>query len=163
MNNDDFSLHALTKEIIHSSKSADPTEIAAQLVAQIPPAHLDHAVQQMARAYVRTVISTVRQKAIAPPDGYASRKIQAARERWRRLLDVPEFVPSLNGWIRLHEATREQVLEMAAHRMHQADMNSAAAKRYESIAKSMKTLKAQTVGDLPEDLLAETFGAKAAA
>ena len=65
----DFSLHGLASEIVRTSKSAEPTDLAEQLVAQIPPEHLDAALRMMARAYVRTVITTARSHAQVGPSG----------------------------------------------------------------------------------------------
>lgn len=156
----EFNLHRLATEIIRGGTSADPAELAAELVNCIDPVHFDAAVHQMAREYVRSVIGSERRTATAAGPSTGSRKVAAARDQWLRLIEVPEFVPSLNGWVRLREATESQVREMAQHRMDQANKNVAAARRYEKIARQMRALQAKTVADLPSDALRSAFDAK---
>lgn len=161
----EFSLHALATQIVRTHESVDPTELAHELIGLIDSEHFDSAVRTMAREYVRTVIGSERRAATAataatPRTATGSRRVAAARDQWQRLIDVPEYVPSLASWVRLREATQSQVREMAAHRTHQASKNVAAAKRYEKIARSMRSLGAATVGDLPADALRSVFETK---
>jgi hypothetical protein len=159
----DYNLHGLASSIVRDSQSADPHDLGIELINSIDPAHFDEAVQAMAREYIRSIIGSLRAQANKPSTAQGSRKVEAARNQWRRLIEIPEFVPSLNAWVKLHEATYDQVMEMAAYRMAQAHRNAAAAKRFEKIAKSMKALNAAVVGDLPDDLLEDSFSAKVAA
>lgn len=163
MTDDPFNLHALATEVIRTSESVEPGELAAQLIDAIPDGDRDEAMLVMARGYVRSVFHGMRSSAQgASHKSRGSAKVGAAREAWQRLIDVPEYVPSLDGWIRLREATRDQVIEMAQHRTAMAQKNRAAAKRYERIAQRMGQLKAATVGDLPADVLETEFTGSAA-
>lgn len=154
-----FNLHAAARSVIDEGASVDPHVLAKDLVARVPADETTRVFERMAAVYLRGVMGNVRvteRSAVArelthsQPAG-GSKKMAAARDAWQRLLDSPEYVTSA-GWLRLREATCEQVLEMSELRAIKASENIAASHRYAALAAAMKTHDAATVADLPKDV-----------
>lgn len=149
-----LNLHALAAAVVRESATPDPDQMVAAFVAQIDPADYRDALIALARDLIRGAIHKQRE---ALNGGSAarggSRKVEAAREAWRRLLGAPEFLPSLGQWVFLRDATHDQVLEMAGLRMQKSRELAAAAKQYRRIAETMASAGAATVGELPDTTL----------
>lgn len=152
-----LNLHALAATIVRESPHSDPGILAKDLVRQIEPSDYAAALEQMARAYVRRVIADERHRSNGGAPGSGSAKVTAAREAWRRLLNCREYVPSSDSWLFLRDASRDQVLEMAAHRSRKAHENAAAAKRYQVLAEEMREANVLHVSDLADDVLARAL------
>lgn len=148
-----LNLWALAAEVVSDSMSPDPGIIAEELVSRIGQEHYREALVYMARDLVTSVIHDRRREMNGgPPNANGSRKVAAARDAWKRLLDTPEFVPSV-GWIFLRDATHTQVLEMAGARKKKSIELADAAKRYSALAKEMQVRSVMRVADLPDDVL----------
>lgn len=158
-----MNLHQLALETVRESASPDPGVMAEDLVNRIPAGEYRDALLMMARAYVCDVIRSQRTALNGGGRSSGSRKVEAARAAWKRLLDVPEYVPSIGAWIALRDATREQVLEMAALRQAKAAENLAVAERYEAIAKAMRREGVKTAADLGERFLETLLAPQGAA
>lgn len=147
-----LNLHALAASVVAESPSPDPDAMVAAFVAQLDPADYREAITLLARDLIRGVIRHQREGLNGGVARRGSRKVDAAREAWKRLLDSPEYLPS-TGWIFLRDATHDQVLEMASVRAQKSRELAAAAKQYRRIAETMAEAKAKRVGDLPDDTL----------
>lgn len=147
-----LNLHALAAKIIHGSPSPDPDTMVVAFVEAIAPDDYREAIAVLARDLIRLVIRHQRETLNGGAARTGSRKVQNAREAWKRLLDAPEFLPSA-GWIFLRDATRDQVLEMAGTRMQKSRELVAVAKQYKAIAAAMSECDAATVADLADDTL----------
>jgi hypothetical protein len=158
------SLRHLVSEVVETSPDADPGQIAAQVVDRLPRADYKHALLELARPYVREVIRTSRSQHSKRMGARGSSKVAAIREAaWKARLDSPEYVPSADVWIHLRDATREQVLEMAAYRIKLGTESIIAGKRYEALAEDMRKASVMRVGDMAEDMLREALTRDAAA
>lgn len=146
-----LNLHAIALQVVRESGSPDPDDMVAAFVAAIDTDDYAAAIQVLARDLLRSVIRHQRE-ALSVSGGRGSRKVEAAREAWKRLLDAPEYLPSV-GWIFLRDATHDQVLEMASVRVEKARELTAAAKQYRRVAEAMAAGKAKHVSDLPDDTL----------
>lgn len=149
-----FNINALAREVLHESVSPDPGIMAEDLVARIPAAAYRDALVSLARSLMREMVRAQRSQTNGGAPATGSRKVAAARDAWKRLLDTPEFVPSV-GWLFLRDATWRQVLEMSRMRDEKASELRAAAGRYARLAGAMKNSGAAKVADLPDDTLAE--------
>ena len=151
-----LNLHALAMTVVRESASPDPDTMVANLVAQIDPTDYAEAITYLARDLIRATIRHQREALNGGPSAGpagGSRKVQNAREAWKRLLNAPEFLPSSGQWIFLRDASHDQVMEMAGLRMQKSRELAAAAKQYRKIAEQMAAVGASTVGDLPDDTL----------
>lgn len=148
-----LNLSAIARSVVRESSSPDPDAMVALFVAQIDPSEYAEAIRVLARDYIRQAIRVQREALNGgAPNSTGSRKVAAAREAWKRLLDSPEYIPSA-GWIFLRDASREQVLEMAGVRAEKSKELAAAAKQYRRIAEVMVEHGAAQVADLPDDTL----------
>lgn len=153
-----FNLRQLVQKVRDETGSVDPGEIAGKVLAQTPEEHLREAYETTLRDYVRHVIVAPRQGSAGGASG-RSTKVAATREWWRGMLDQPVHVAT--GWKSLAECTRDDLLFACAERRKVAEQNIAWAGRFEKLAQSMGKLKAATVADLPNDLLAHGLGSTA--
>lgn len=148
-----LNLHALASEVVRESGSPEPEVMAADLVARLDPADYREALTILARDLIRDSIRRQREALNGGASHYqGSRKVANAREAWKRLLDSPEYVPSV-GWLFLRDASHDQVLEMAGLRMEKSRELVAAATQYKRIAEEMEKSGATVVSDLPDDTL----------
>lgn len=153
----DLNLHHLAQTVLQDSVSPDPGVMADELVARIPAAHHREALGILAKDYMRNRILNQRHRVNGGAPDVGSRKVEAARDAWKRLLDTPEFLPGV-GWLFLRDATTDQVLAMAGMRRSKAQELESAADRYAAVAREMKRAKVTRVGDLPEDSLQRLLG-----
>lgn len=152
-------LRALASEIVDSSHSPDPGVMAEELISRLKPRDFREMALAVARDYIRGAVLDRRRGAVTP---MPSRKVEAAREAWKRMLDQPEFVPSV-GWVYLRDATAEQVREMADMRTSKATELTTAAARYSALADQMAKHSVMRVADLPDDVLSPLLGETSAA
>lgn len=157
-----LNLHAIAASVVQESGSPDPDTMVAAFVAQIDPADYPEALATLAKDLIRHVIRHNREALNGGAVQRGSRKMEAARDAWKRLLDSPEFLPSF-GWIFLRDATREQVMEMAGVRMEKSRELASAAENYRRIAKAMAAAEVDRVGDLPDDTLEQVLAPAAQA
>lgn len=156
----EINLHALAADVLEDTVSPDPGVMAQEFVMRIPADQYREALLLLARAYMREVLRARRQSQNGgSPNATGSRKVAAAREAWKRLLDTPEFVPS-SGWVFLRDANVQHVREMAGMRRSKSAELRAAAARYDRLADRMEAAKAQRVGDLPDDTLSQLLDAE---
>jgi voltage-gated potassium channel Kch len=158
-----MNLHALTVQVIRENGTVEPKLLAKILVDRIPVKDRPDAMRQMARHYVALLLREERAFRAPSAASGGSRKIRDAAVAWQRVLNSPEYVPSAGTWIHLRDATREQVLEMAASRTAKAEANLVVAAKYERLAEAMETQGAAVVADLEESLLADLLGTSEAA
>jgi len=147
-----INMHSLAAAVVRESGSSDPDAMVDDLVSRIDPADYRDAIRYLGRDLIRRVIHGQRASLNGPRRATGSRKVDAAREAWKRLLDTPEYLPS-TGWIFLRDASREQVLEMAGVRRQKSQELSVAAKRYSAIASEMQKAKVLRAGDLDDSVL----------
>lgn len=145
-------LRALAQEVLHESLSPDPAEMVADFVSRIPSQQYRAALEALAVDYLRRVIHDQRSARNGGVPNGGSRKLAAARDAFKRMLDTPEFVPG-TGWLFLRDATADQVLAMAGMRRAKAQELQGAAERYAALADELRKTGIARVGDLPEQSL----------
>ena len=158
-----MNLHELTLRVIRENGAVEPKLLAKILLDRIPVKDRPDAMLHMARYYIARTLREERPFNAASAASGGSRKIRDASEAWQRVLNSPEYVPSAAAWIHLRDATREQVLEMAASRTAKAEANLVVASRYKRLADEMESQDVTLVGDLDESLLADLLGPSEAA
>lgn len=162
MSGSDLNLHHLAQTVLQDSVSPDPGVMADELVARIPATHYREALEVLAKDYMRNRILNQRHRVNGGAPNVGSRKVGAARDAWKRLLDTPEFLPGV-GWLFLRDATVDQVLAMAGVRRAKATELEVVAERYAALAKEMKRTRTGRVGDLSEESLRQLLGEEQAA
>lgn len=145
-------LHQLALEIVNELGTDDPEAVAKELLRRVEAEDYSEAFEVMATVFIRILLRDLRMREMGT---VGSNKVAAAREAWQQFLDSPEYSPSLNDWITLRKATREQVMEMAQFRERKAIRDLVAAKRYHYLAAEMERTGARRVGDLPADTIRE--------
>jgi hypothetical protein len=156
----EFSLRGLASEVALSHASADYHDWVDEFLASIPDEFREHAVRQMATAYLRVSMHNVRHDVTRAPDGTptpsgSSRWTNAARA-YKVILAQPLNLAS--GPVRLGDANREQVLEAAEQRHEMAAANAREAIKFRKLADVMRRRKAKSAGELPEDVILAIFG-----
>jgi hypothetical protein len=159
-----FNLRHLAQEVMRTSKSADYADIAAEVLAQIPPRELRAALAQSLPTFVRTVSVSQRQPgAVRPPSPApkmpGSWKVQAIREGWQRRLS--EIYSTESGNKRLGDFTRDDLLHQSAICEQQAKQKHSKAKGWRNLADLMDAERVEVVRDLPAEILMTTLGAVA--
>jgi len=164
----DFDLRATVRDVLNTSPSADPVDIARDVLARIDPADTREALRQALVSIVRNEISLARmrqtardaQTSTAHPGGGPSRPVRThadhSREAWRRHLD--DRMPGVDGWKRLREFTAADLDAAAAFREGLAAANATEAERLRALQKALADADVTTVGDLDDDVLSELLG-----
>lgn len=147
-------LYQLAQETLQETGARDPEVVAKEFARRINADDFTEAFERMSAVFIRTLMADMhrRQNGV---DVQGSRKVAAARRAWQEILDAPDYVPSLNSWIVVRSATRDQLLEMAEYRAQKGAREMVAAKRYRYLAAEMERTDARLAGDLPLEVVRE--------
>jgi hypothetical protein len=153
--------------VLDTSPSADPVDIARDVLARIAVEDTREALRQSLVSIVRNEISLSRMRQAttdtqevhahpAQPGRPVRTHADHSREAWRRHLD--DRMPGADGWKRLREFTATDLEAAAAFREGLAAANAAEADRLRALQKALDDSDVTTVGDLDDDTLAELLG-----
>lgn len=158
----DFILRHLVRDVLKSTDEADPGEVAALVMAQIPRGKQREALEQSMRLFVRQVISETRtgnRPANVTPI-HRSAKVSAIRDGWqRRLRDRVHIGDS--AWKMLADCTYDDLSAAAAERQEHADRNMVWAREYRAMASAVLDAEVETFGDLPAEVQMQILGGAA--
>jgi len=180
-----YDLRADVKAVLESTSLTDPGEVADKVAESIPAKSLRSALRVTLRAYVRQVMAESR--TLSAPNfrpapvhptpvssgghtrsGAQSRtaaagrspKVRAIRDGWQRQLDARVHVGD-SEWKFLGDCTHDNLNALAAEREANADKNRAWARHYRGLAALLTEHGAETVRDLPAEVLMPALGAVA--
>ena len=161
----DFDLRALIREVAAASTVADPSVLVAEVSARIAPGDRGAALDQCLRSVVVVMLSQMRMSlrstggqnggdthARPAAGGSPSHKGARIREHWRRALRETIYV-SVAEWKFLAECTVTDLDFAAGVRENNAAWNMVQAERLRRLGKLLAEHGADTVGDLPDDVL----------
>jgi len=156
----DFDLRALIREVADASAVADPGVLVAEVSARIGARDRAAALDQCLRSVVIQTLSQMRMSSHSPggPHGRPaagrspSHKGARIREHWRRALRETIYV-SVGEWKFLAECTETDLDFAAGVRENNAAWNMVQAERLRRLGKLLAEHGADTVGDLPDDVL----------
>lgn len=156
--------HKIAQEVVETSDETDPTKLATEFISRMEQEYrtaMSEFLDYAARGYIREVIRAGRSRNMIPSEGgYRNPANPITRQTglaWKKILSQREYVPSIGEWVRLAEATIEQVREMASYRYQIADRNRHRAELYEKLAKTMDDRGAGRVEDLSPAVLTVVF------
>lgn len=148
------SVHALIAAVTEETDADDPSEIADLVLERIPDSELRDAFRPVLRSYVVSRLASFRSKVRAvaqePPasarwDGASSVYLQFLRNR----------VAVSGQWRKMGECTAEDADWLASERMNLAKATATEARRFQMLAKAVRTKNVKTIGDLDEPTLLE--------
>jgi hypothetical protein len=144
----------------------DPARVAEKLLSTLSDEEA-HAVAAAALPdYVRRVLATPYMHATGRPaptfetaggQRTASPKVAGIIDRLDAELNKSVYVASHDEWKRFGMCCLDDVLTLVANRRRKADEVIAEANRYEHVAEAMREHNADTVADLPRDVLAKVL------
>jgi hypothetical protein len=158
-----MNLRKLVAETLESSAALTPSELAAEVAAQIPARKMREILAEALTPYVHQVIQQHRSLAVdhsqrdthqGAVGGSPSSKVAAIRD-WSRVQLQQRYHVGNRKWKFLGDFTFEDCMFAAQERREQAARNAAKAELFEALAERMKTAGAGTVSDLPVDELPE--------
>ncbi len=149
-----FDLRATVREVLDSTRIADPGLLADEVVRQIPKSAVADVLRITLREYVRVVIGQERMKAPAAPTPQQQQTKATRINHWSRVLNRRECVAE-GVWKLFADLTRDDLLALAEGRRQQAQQLAAKADHYDRMAKLVEQHHVERVGDLPEDVLRE--------
>ena len=161
----DFDLRALIREVADASAVADPGVLVAEVSARIGSRDRAAALDQCLRSVVIQTLSQMRMSSNSPgghpardthataaAGGSPSSKVAGIREYWRGVLR--ERISVGDGeWKFLAECTETDLDFAAGLREDHAARTLAQAERLRRLGKLLVEHGADTVGDLPDDVL----------
>jgi len=161
----DFDLRALIREVADASTVADPGVLVAEVSARIAPEDRGAALDQCLRSVVVVMLSQMRMFSHSPDGqrsddthgrpaagGSPSHKGARIREHWRKALR--DRMPVGDGeWKFLAECTGVDLDYAAGLREDHAARTLAHAEQLRRLGKLLVEHDADTVGDLPDDVL----------
>lgn len=158
----DFDLTAVAIDLLDSDDGiTSPRELASALLRAVPADRLRDALQQALPAYASTLIVGARRFSQDPPTTKPPAKANQSwkvRLAWERRVKR-DRIPGADGeWKTLAEATERDLLAAAHALTEQAQKLIGKAERYEKLARVLAEHGADTVADLPDGVLAATFG-----
>lgn len=153
-------VRAVVRNVLDTSDSADPDELAAMISKLIPDEHLRDAFQQILPQIVRHEISLSRmrhsqpnaQSISAQPCRPTKNRTALIREDWQRQL-AQRYPGVHHNWKFLRDFTAEDCDFSAAVREKEATQLISAAQRLRRLGQALREHKAEVVGDLPEEVL----------
>lgn len=144
-----MNLRAAVQQAMQSSSSTDPSSIARELLSQIEDEELRDALAQALPAFVMSQVTRSRAGVPAQNPG-RSQKVAAIRAHWERFL--AERVQVDGVWMTMAECTADDVTALAGYRRQVAEKNLAHARRFDQLAKTMRSEGAVTVAALDPSL-----------
>jgi len=161
----DFDLRALIREVADASTVADPGVLVAEVSARIGARDRGAALEQCLRSVVIQTLSQMRMSSHSPgghsrrdaqapgaAGGSPSSKVAEIREYWRGVLRETIRV-GVGEWKFLGECTETDLDFAAGVREDHAARTLAQAERLRRLGKLLAEHSADTVGDLPDDVL----------
>lgn len=161
----DFDLRVLIREVADASAVADPGVLVAEVSARIGSRDRAAALDQCLRSVVIQTLSQMRMSSNSPgghrvrgthpapaAGGSPSSKVAGIREYWRGVLRETIKV-GVGEWKFLAECTETDLDFAAGVREDNAARNMAQAERLRRLGKLLAEHGADTVGDLPDDVL----------
>jgi hypothetical protein len=158
-----MNLRKLVAETLESSAALTPSDLAAEVAAQIPARKVREVLAEALTPYVHQVIQhnrslpadhTQRESQSQVVGGNPSSKVAAIRD-WSRAQLRQRYHVGRGEWKFLGDFTFEDCMFAAQERREMAARNAAKAELFEALAERMKTAGAGTVSDLPVDELPE--------
>ncbi|SDU42372.1 hypothetical protein [Jiangella alkaliphila] len=131
MSTDEFDLGTVFHEVWAAAADPDPGVVAAALLARIPKRHYADALAQALRGYTRVQIGAQRRPGHGGP---VSRKVSGIREQYAMGFPLSGGWETPDGWKRLRDCTRDDLLFAASRRRSMAAANVAVAERLEQLA-----------------------------
>jgi hypothetical protein len=155
---DDFSLRALVRSVLDTTRTPDLGEISATVMDQIAPEDYGKALAQTMRQFVRQIVSEQRMSlqisTPSLPTAPRSRResphvaeIRAWRSQLRQIVHVG------SGSKFLGDCTRDDLIFAAEERRELAARNNAKARQLEIFVALLNEHGAKTVGELPDTVL----------
>lgn len=158
-----FSLAALIREVSAASISADPGVIAQEVEHRIPVEHIEDALRETLRSYVKEVGRTTaltfpaeggKPAPCGKPNGQ-SWKRNGIREGWRAHLRARVHVgPDPSDWKLLGQCGYDDLMFAVEERRTIAARTAARADHMEELARLLRLHGVAQVSDLPDDALA---------
>lgn len=147
----EFSLRDIVTEVCQTRHEADPALLVEHVLAAIDPADYEAALEQALHGFVTTFVVTARHTPRAEAVTPTGRKVGMSKLAGiAAFLASREFSPARGEWIHLADATADDLVSMAEKRQAMAAQYTEKANWYASMAESLKTHKAPTVGKLPK-------------
>lgn len=159
-----FDLRALVVQTINDLDDPDPGVIAEKVLSSIPRQHLEYALRQTLRGYVRNVMTSPTTRLgpaapSAPPEDRQKRRVVSSRsakrqnikEAFEQRLRDPIHVGD-SCWKYLQDCTHADLVFAAEERRQKASQNLHWAAKFDERAKAVKDHGVATFGDLPRDV-----------
>lgn len=157
-----FSLNALIREVVAEDSSGDMRTMAKEVRRRIRPEEVEAALDQCLPVYVYDVARSNGGDHGKPKgDRPVSAKVAARRAWWRARLE--EKVAIAPGKFKSYGDCGFEDLEYAATlRFRAAEANQAAGRSMKVLSGLVREHKVERVRDLPEEVLGDYFGGRAA-
>jgi hypothetical protein len=158
-----FDIHGLIRDTIKSSSSADPHDIAVDVVEAIPGNRLREVLGMLMPDYVRQELGKERRAVLRKKRRKPSKSKRYGRVKQTvdtdefKLWDTSFYIPSTNEWRFFKELTRDNVAEIAEGYHHAAESNAAWADSFEQLGAAMKRQRATVANDLPTETVRSIF------
>jgi hypothetical protein len=163
----EFQLRDLIRDVIGKSALADPDDLAAAVLAEIPEELTREALAQALRPIVRQVaahhrlhtriVSEQTLEQLTPPSA-GSAKVRAIRDWWKRaLLDSYHVSDGAIRYKLLRDCTADDLAFAIEERRAMARRNDAKADQLEIVQRLVLEHGVNQVGQLPEATLAATL------
>ena len=168
----DLNLRHLVQEVMASAPSVEYTDITNAVLARIDARDLKAALAQALPTYVRSVAVAQRHPgAVTPPSLHPtltdasgkprlSFKVAVIADGWQRRLS--EIYATAEGNKRLGDFTVADLRYQFEICSHQAKQKLSKAKGWGKLADLMESQDAETIRDLPAEMLMKTLGSVAA-
>lgn len=174
----DFDLRALVKSVCDTSSLTNDDDLTKEVLAQIDEADEHDALQQALLVYVRRFVSRDHRPLAFPSDSpgdqaggdaqkypvaggpipFRSRKVSSIRSGWQSQLQARYNVGHKTRKF-FGDCTLDDLAFIAKHRREFAAANLRTADYVDSIAELMRQAGAETVRELPEDVINTLGGA----
>lgn len=165
---DGFDLRALVRDVLDQADDLDLDKLVNEVDRRIEVGDRDAALRQSLPAVVRDVVRNGRshlsivadtgaQERTRPAADRPSRKVAGIRDYWRRALTAEFSVDNAGGIKRLAELTRADLVFNIESREKIARTNAAKAMELRGLLDLVTRHDVETVGELPESVLASTL------
>lgn len=144
-----LTLSGIIRAILDETDLTTPEAVAAEAVRRTPDEHIREFYRQAVRGQARVQMHAIPS---TPPAVTRSAKFAAIADMHSRQLKARVFVG--DQWKMLGQCTYDDVLALADSRQQLAEENAAAAEKFRRVAKELQNAGAETVADLPADVLA---------
>ena len=156
----DINLTTLARTVAADSGLHDPREIAEKMLAGMSGDDMAAALRATLPGYVRDVIGSQQRQAVRQvfrPN--RSAKVQGIRDWWAEMLASSVYVDGV--WKSFGDCSRTDVGWLADQRRVEAEKNLAQAAVYDEVNALMVEHGAETLADLPRDVVPAALGVAA--